>query len=229
VNAVGADTGGRTGDDGTRRGRDSWRRSSAATHLVVSAGAGILVGAAAGLAGAPPTGLLTSWIVAAAVFLAWTWTAIWPLDAVDTAQVAGREDPSRPVRDVLLVVIAVGSVFTVSVVIFRAHDGGPVLLMLGIAAIVAGWAVLHTIFVLTYARLYYSDPVGGIDFTQDDDPTYQDFAYLGFTVGMTFQVSDTDIGKRSIRSTILRHALLSFVFSAVILAVTVNLLAGLGG
>jgi uncharacterized membrane protein len=207
----------------------SWRRTSAATHLAVSAGIGILVGAAVGLAGAPPNGFLTAWIVAATVFLGWTWTAIWPLDAGDTALVAGREDPSRPARDVLLVVIALSSVLTVSVVIFRAHDSGPVLLVLGIAAIVAAWAVLHTIFILTYARLYYSDPVGGVDFSQDDDPTYQDFAYVGFTVGMTFQVSDTDIGKRSIRSTILRHALLSFVFGAVILAVTVNLLAGLGG
>jgi len=55
---------------------------------------GILVGANAGLAGAPPTGLLTTCMVAAAVFLGWTWTAIWPLDADDTALLAGREDPS---------------------------------------------------------------------------------------------------------------------------------------
>ena len=226
---MGPDRAGRADAGAPRLRRTSWRRTSAATHLVVSTGTGVLVGATVGLTGAPLAGFLSAWIVSAAVFLGWTWTAIWPLDADDTALVAGREDPSRPLRDVLLVGIALGSLLTVSVVVFRAHDNGPVLLGLGIAAIVAGWAVLHTIFTLTYARLYYSDPVGGVDFTQDDDPTYQDFAYLGFTVGMTFQVSDTDIGKRSIRSTILRHALLSFVFSAVILAVTVNLLAGLGG
>jgi uncharacterized membrane protein len=91
----------------------------------------------------------------------------------------------------------------------------------------ASWAVLHTIFVLRYARLYYSEPVGGIDFKQESDPTYRDFAYVGFTVGMTFQVSDTDIGKSTIRTAVLRHALLSFIFGAVILAITINLLAGL--
>jgi len=69
--------------------------------------------------------------------------------------------------------------------------------------------------------------VGGIDFTQDPDPTYRDFAYVGFTIGMTFQVSDTDIGKTTIRATVLRHALLSFLFGTVVLAITINLLAGL--
>jgi len=66
-----------------------------------------------------------------------------------------------------------------------------------------------------------------VDFKQDADPTYRDFAYLAFTVGMTFQVSDTDIGKSAIRETVLRHALISFLFGAVIIAVTINLVAGL--
>jgi uncharacterized membrane protein len=99
--------------------------------------------------------------------------------------------------------------------------------MLGVACVAASWGVLHTIFILRYALLYYAEPAGGIDFKQEPDPTYRDFAYVGFTVGMTFQVSDTDIGKSTIRTTVLRHALLSFVFGAVILAVTINLLAGL--
>ena len=77
-------------------------------------------------------------------------------------------------------------------------------------------------------RLYYTEPVGGIELQAGAPiPTYRDFAYVGFTVGMTFQVSDTDIGKGAIRTAVLRHALLSFIFGAVILAVTINLLAGL--
>ena len=91
----------------------------------------------------------------------------------------------------------------------------------------ASWIVLHTILTLRYARLYYSNPKGGIDFKQDGDPTFRDFAYVAFTVGMTFQVSDTDIGKPAIRETVLRHALLSFIFGAVIIAITINLVAGL--
>ena len=214
-------------DDASHASRASWQRVTARTHLLVSAGLGIAIGAAVALRYDALVGGLVAWAIAAAVFLGWTWTSVWPLDARDTSRVARREDPSRPVRDVVLLLLAVASLLTVGLVIFRAHDSGPVRLVLGVACVVASWAVLHTIFVLRYARLYYSEPVGGIDFSQEPDPTYRDFAYVGFTVGMTFQVSDTDIGKPAIRTAILRHALLSFVFGTVILAITVNLLAGL--
>jgi uncharacterized membrane protein len=213
--------------EASQHGRTSWQRVTARTHLLVSAGVGIVLGAVVALGYDPLAGGLVAWVVAGSVFLGWTWTSIWPMDARDTARVARREDPSRPVRDLVLLLLAVGSLLTVALVIFRVHDSGPVRLVLGVACLVASWGVLHTIFILRYARLYFSEPVGGIDFTQELDPTYRDFAYVGFTVGMTFQVSDTDIGKATIRTTVLRHALLSFIFGAVILVVTINLLAGL--
>ena len=208
-------------------GRTSWQQVTARTHLLVSAGLGIALGTIVALTYDRLTGGLVAWAVAGTVFLTWTWTSIWPLGARDTSRVARQEDPSRPARDVVLLLLAVGSLLTVGFVIFRAHESGPVRLALGVTCVAASWAVLHTIFVLRYARLYYTDPVGGIDFKQDSDPAYRDFAYVGFTVGMTFQVSDTDIGKDTIRTTVLRHALLSFVFGTVILAITINLLAGL--
>ncbi|MEI7647662.1 MAG: DUF1345 domain-containing protein, partial [Actinomycetes bacterium] len=89
------------------------------------------------------------------------------------------------------------------------------------------WAVLHTIMATRYARLFYAEPKGGIDFNQSDDPTFRDFAYLAFTVGMTFQVSDTAISNSRIRTALLGHALISFVYATFIVAVTVNLVAGL--
>src|SRR5262249_2813810 len=61
--------------------------------------------------------------------------------------------------------------------------------------------------------------------TEHQQPDYRDFAYVAFTVGMTFQVSDTDIQSRVIRRTVLRQALIAYLFGAVILAVTVNVLA----
>lgn len=83
-------------------------------------------------------------------------------------------------------------------------------------------------FTLRYARLYYVNGSGGIDFNQGDDPpAYVDFAYLAFTIGMTYQVCDTDLKTRKIRATALRQALLSYVFGAMVLALTVNLVAGL--
>ncbi len=98
---------------------------------------------------------------------------------------------------------------------------------IGGLTVVVSWSVVHTVFALRYAREYYSTPVGGIDFKSDDEePDYQDFAYVAFTVGMTFQVSDTDVQARPIRRTVIRHALLAYLFGAVILAVAVNVIAG---
>jgi uncharacterized membrane protein len=89
------------------------------------------------------------------------------------------------------------------------------------------WLTVHTIFALRYARLYYSGTVGGISFNQRREPTYPDFAYVAATIGMTFQVSDTDLEDAAIRRTALRHALLSYLFGAVLLAMTVNVGASL--
>jgi uncharacterized membrane protein len=86
---------------------------------------------------------------------------------------------------------------------------------------------VHSLFTLEYARLYYEEPVGGVDFNQQERPTYRDFAYLAFTLGMTYQVSDTSIGSSAVRAVALRHALLSSVFGAVIIAATINLVVGL--
>jgi uncharacterized membrane protein len=89
------------------------------------------------------------------------------------------------------------------------------------------WTLVHTVYTLKYARLYYSGNPGGIDFNGSGPPDYPDFAYLGFTIGMTFQVSDTTISSRPIRRTALKHAWLSFPLDAVIIATCVNLVSGL--
>jgi uncharacterized membrane protein len=95
--------------------------------------------------------------------------------------------------------------------------------------VASSWALVQTVFALRYAHEYYTDPIGGIDFKTppEERPDYRDFAYVAFTVGMTFQVSDTDIQHRRTRRTVLRHALLAYLFGAVILAVVVNVIATL--
>jgi len=92
--------------------------------------------------------------------------------------------------------------------------------------VAVSWLVVHTLFTLRYARLYHSTG-GGVDFNQDDPPRYLDFAYLAFTIGMTFQVSDTNLTSPAIRAAALRHALLSYLFGAVILATSVNFIVNL--
>jgi uncharacterized membrane protein len=206
-----------------------WRGATAGLHLVVSLAAGGIAGAAVAPLLRVTDACLVASVVAATVFLVWTWASIWPLDARDTAWHALREDPSRQLRDLTLLAISLGTLVTVVVVIFRAHQNPPQRTALGVAAIAASWLVLNTIFTLRYTRLYYTEPLGGVDFNQDDDPTFRDFGYLAFTIGMTFQVSDTALRKVAIRATALRQALMSFFFNTVILAVTVNIVAGLSG
>jgi uncharacterized membrane protein len=209
-----------------RAARRGWRSAPAGVHLLVSLVAGGIVGGGTvPLVGWGTAGLI-GWVAAALVFLVWTWASLWSLGAEDTAWVAAREDGSRPVRDLALIGISIGTLMAVALVIFRAHQNPPSRIVLGVACIAASWLVLNTVFTLRYARLYYTDPRGGVDFNQQDDPTFPDFAYLAFTIGMCFQVSDTSLQKTAIRATALRHGLTSFVFDAVIIAVTVNVVAG---
>ena len=101
------------------------------------------------------------------------------------------------------------------------------LIAVGVVSVALSWGAVHTIFTLRYARIYYTDTEGGIDFNEKDPPNYIDFAYMAFTIGMTFQVSDTNISDKRMRRTALRHALLSFIFGAVILGLTINVVGTL--
>ena len=93
--------------------------------------------------------------------------------------------------------------------------------------IALSWFVVHTLFMLRYGSLYYSEPEGGIEFNDSGPPRYSDFAYLALTIGMTFQVSDTNLKTHALRMSALRHALLSYLFGALILATSVNLVSSL--
>ena len=137
---------------------------------------------------------------------------------------------SRATADVLLLGASVASLGAVGYTLTQAgHQSATTKgLMVGLAvlAVALGWATVHTVYTLRYAHLYFDDPPGGIDFN-GDKPDYRDFAYFGFTVGMTWQVSDTDIQKKAIRRTVLHHALLAYLFGTVIVAVTINLVFSL--
>jgi uncharacterized membrane protein len=225
-----------SGDDRPSPGRRSgaapprltgWRSTSAGLNLVVSLTCGGVVGALAMQAVGAVTAGLLAWAATATVFLVWTWASTRNLDGEETAWLAAREDGSRVLRDLTLSAISIGTVVIVVVVIFRAHENPPLRTALGVIAIAASWLVVNTVFTLRYARLYFTEPRGGLDFDQDAEPNFRDFAYVAFTIGMTFQVSDTAVRTTQIRTTALRHALTSFVFNTVIIAVTVNIIAGL--
>ncbi len=100
-------------------------------------------------------------------------------------------------------------------------------LVAALVAVVASWTSLHTVYALRYAWVWYTAPVGGIDFHQVEPPRYSDFAYVAFTVAMSFAMSDPDVGSSALRRTVLGHALLSYTFGTVIVALLVNVVAGI--
>ena len=146
---------------------------------------------------------------------------------VCAARIAAREDAARPIRDLVLIGLSAATVLAVALVIFRVHENSPLKTTLGAVCVVVSWHTLHTLLMLRYARLYYSEPGGGFDFNQRSDPTFRDFAYVAVAIGMTFQVSDTTISQPEIRTTVLWHAVMWFIYDVMIIAVTINVIAGL--
>ncbi len=198
-------------------------------RLGVSALAGVVAGIGSGVLLSWQLGIMIGWMVIAAVFLLWTWLRIGRMDAPSTARHALREDPGRRTFELAVLFAALASLIGVGLLLADGSSPGgkTVQACLCIAAIFLSWGIIQTVYTVRYAELYYTGHAGGIDFNEHDKPDYVDFAYLAFTLGMTYQVSDTDIGTKQIRATALRHALLSYLFGAVIIAATINLIAGL--
>jgi uncharacterized membrane protein len=199
-------------------------------RLYIAGAVGAVAFVVAWLAGAPwSAAVLIAWSAATVVFLTWVWVMIGPLDAKKTAQFAVSEDDSRAAADATLISASVASLIAVALTLADASKASGVhallLTIVAVLSIALGWAAIHTTFTLGYARLYYQPPIGGIDF--ESEPDYRDLAYVAFTIGMTYQVSDTQISRREIRHTVIKHALLSFVFGTAIIAVTINVLANL--
>jgi uncharacterized membrane protein len=208
-----------------------WRRRR--TRLMFSAAIGVVATVLAAAFGSWAYAPAIGWDATAIFFTTTVWLGIWPLSAETTAARSTREDPSRAGSDVLMLCACVASLAAVGLVLVRAHavHGATqgMLAGLGLLSVAVSWLTVHTIFTLRYALLYYRQPVGGVDFNSDERPCYRDFAYLALTIGMTFQVSDTNLKSTDIRATALRQALLSYLFGAIILAAAVNLISGLGG
>ena len=100
---------------------------------------------------------------------------------------------------------------------------------------VFSWFLIHTIFTLRYAHIFYGDNeerphthAAGLKFPGDKNPDYFDFAYFAFVLGMTFQVSDVQITSNKLRRMAMWHGLLSFGYNTIMIALTINLIAGLG-
>jgi uncharacterized membrane protein len=207
------------------------RGASSRPRLVVAIALGVVGAVLMGVLGGWSFAALVGWDVAAVVLVIATWATIWPMDGERTARHAVREEPGRATTDLLLVGASVASLVGVGFVVVaggNAHGvNAGLLVVLAVLTVVLSWSVVHTTFALRYAKIYYTGPDGGVQFNDDVPPRYSDFAYLSFTIGMTFQVSDTALTSGEMRRAALRHALLSYLFGVVIIAVMINMIAGL--
>jgi uncharacterized membrane protein len=205
----------------------------AARRVVVGALGGIVVAGIALVEGASwSVAALGATDVAALVFVAWVWISVAGADAGATGRLARAEDASRAAAEAVLLGAFAASLLAVGFTLAQAsHTQAPgrgLLTALALASVALAWSAVHTVYALRYARMYYTPPDGGIDF-KGDRPDYVDFAYLALTVGMTFQVSDTDLLGNRVRRLALHHALTSYVFGTVIVAITVSSVASLLG
>jgi uncharacterized membrane protein len=200
-------------------------------RLLVAVAMGAASGVIAAVLAPWQTVPLLVWDATALTWAASLWWRIARMDPVTTSVHATHEDPRRAAADTVLLSASLISLVAVVLGVVKAGSshGDEKLLLLGagVLTIIISWLVVHTLFTLRYAALYYTGPDGGVDFNEDEKPSYLEFAYLAFTIGMTYQVSDTNLTSKEVRHTALRHALLSYLFGTVIIAATINLAAGL--
>ncbi len=205
--------------------------ATARTKLLTAVGVGVVVGVGSVFLRQGKSAPLLGWDALALTFCIWMWSSIWRLDPASTQAHSRRENPGREITDLVLIAAGLASIIAVGVVLFGAtnDDGSTKFFEAGLAvfSVIVTWVTVHTVYTTRYAQLYYEGTPGGIDFNEDELPDYRDFAYLAFTIGMTFQVSDTDLKTKPIRRTALHQALVSFPLGTVIIAATINLVSGL--
>jgi uncharacterized membrane protein len=144
---------------------------------------------------------------------------------------ARKEDPGRRVRLWSGVSVSIVTLVALGLELHAGKTGGLLDLVTCAVALLLSWLFMNTLFALHYAHQFYGDDAhrqrrGGLEFPGCDDPDYWDFVYFAIVVGMTFQVSDVQVTSRSIRRTVLVHGLVAFVFNMVIIALSVNVVAG---
>jgi uncharacterized membrane protein len=215
---------------GGSQGPGGTRYLTARKRVAIAGGGGIVAYGLSALLTPWQVAVLLGWDVMAALFLGWVWWTIRGSDSDRTARLAKFEDPSRALADLVLVSASVASLPGVGFALVKASSeaGAARALITGVAlmTVAFSWLSVHAVFTLRYADLYYAAG-GGIDFHEDRAPDYGDFGYVAFTIGMTYQVSDTDLVSRPIRMAAIRHALLSYLFGIAVIATTINVVAGL--
>jgi len=187
-----------------------------------------------------PALILICWIGCALTVILLNWIIIFSSHPREVRAIARLQDSSLTFLFLFITTAAVVSLGAI-VYLLKSTKGLPEVaknehILLAITAVIISWWLLHTIYTLRYAHLYYdtdtdidgvTKAAGGLQFPGKDEPDYLDFVYFSFIVGMTFQVSDVNITSRRIRRVCFVHAILSFAFNTAILALSINVISGM--
>jgi len=186
-----------------------------------------------------PTQLVVAWNAFALVIIVLAWVVISTKDPYEARRNARLQDASATFLFGLVISAATVSLLAVGLLLVSVKKLSPTGLgwhiALSVTAIVLSWTLVHTLFAVRYAHIYFLDArkverhaiSGGLIFPGKGSPGYSDFAYFSFVIGMTCQVSDVQISSPKIRRLALVHGVISFAFNTAILALFVNIIAGL--
>jgi uncharacterized membrane protein len=186
-----------------------------------------------------PAVILFTWISFAMAIIIMDWIIIMSSHPREVRKIAKLQDSSRTFLFLFVVAASIASMGAV-VFLLKSSKGlhGAAInehILLAIVAVIVSWWLLHTIFTLKYAHMYYDTdkddgtprPGGGLEFPGNEEPDYLDFVYFSFVLGMTFQVSDVEIASKHIRRLAWMHGLLSFGYNTAILALSINVISGM--
>ncbi|GAB2976176.1 DUF1345 domain-containing protein [Mucilaginibacter puniceus] len=186
-----------------------------------------------------PATILLTWQAFALIVLIMDWILILSSHPKEVRKIAGLEDSSRTLIFLFVIVAAIMSLGAIILLLQstkgQSGDGVAFPVILSLTSVIVSWWLVHTIFTLRYAHLYYgtdkatskTKPNQGLNFPDEEEPDFLDFVYFSFVIGMTFQVSDVEISSRSIRRLALFHSIISFIFNTAIVALSINVVAGL--
>jgi len=208
-------------------------------RLIFSAGVAVLVAFTTQGRMRLPVQMVVIWNAFSLCVLALAWVRIITARPLESLRTAKLQDSSRRVIFLFALLAACASLFAVGYLLGTAHGrhGGRLLetVVLAFATVIGSWSLMHTLFALHYAHIYYGEGgnphgtshAGGLIFPDERMPDYLDFAYFSFIIGMTCQVSDVQISGRRLRRWALAHGLLAFAFNTAILALSINVVSSL--
>lgn len=176
--------------------------------------------------------IMESWDAFGLTMILLSWISFFSINSQGIRQQSIQQDESAPVIFALVLVATLASLGEVFLLLTCKTDYSKI--AIAISGMLLSWILIHTIFALRYAHLYYGNDktnrdvhAGGLNFPEDKHPDYLDFAYFSFVLGMTFQVSDVEVTSKRLRRLSLLHGLISFFFNTLIVALTINVIAGI--